>query len=262
MTVGELFAGIGGIGLGLERAGMTVKWAIENNKYAAGIYRKHFPSVNLLEKDIRYVEPGSLETIDLVCGGDPCPSRSLAKGDRQANSPDLAGYFLSMVGRLQPEWVVRENVPAPDAIHFAIGLELLGYGITVIALDSRDFTRQSRRRHFIVGCPPKIRPRFARIVFDAADGFGFSASSSQETTPIAACITAHPSRMAAEDTYVYEPGKGLRTLAPEEVESLQGFPRGWTKGLSRSRRRILLGNAVTVPVAEWIGRRIMEVYGD
>jgi site-specific DNA-cytosine methylase len=65
--------------------------------------------------------------------------------------------------------------------------------------------------------------------------------------------------MAAEDSYVYEPERrALRLLDTREAESLQGFPRGWTAGFSRSVRRRMLGNAVTVTVAEWIGRRILD----
>lgn len=65
--------------------------------------------------------------------------------------------------------------------------------------------------------------------------------------------------MAAEDSYIYEPERGaLRLLDTREAESLQGFPRGWTAGFSRSVRRRMLGNAVTVPVARWIGERIVE----
>ena len=51
---------------------------------------------------------------------------------------------------------------------------------------------------------------------------------------------------------------GVRKLTPIECERLQGFPDGWTTGNSDSQRYKQLGNAVSVPVAEWIGRRIME----
>lgn len=51
---------------------------------------------------------------------------------------------------------------------------------------------------------------------------------------------------------------GVRRLTPTECERLQGFPDGWTEGHSDSARYRMLGNAVSVPVAEWIGRRIME----
>lgn len=52
---------------------------------------------------------------------------------------------------------------------------------------------------------------------------------------------------------------GVRRLTPTEAEILQGFPPGWTDGQSDSARYRQLGNAVTVPVIEWIGRRIMQV---
>jgi DNA (cytosine-5)-methyltransferase 1 len=54
---------------------------------------------------------------------------------------------------------------------------------------------------------------------------------------------------------------GVRRLTPTECEALQGFPRGWTgiPGASDSTRYKQLGNAVTVNVLEWLGKRIMEV---
>jgi DNA (cytosine-5)-methyltransferase 1 len=59
-------------------------------------------------------------------------------------------------------------------------------------------------------------------------------------------------------TYVAEP-HGIRRLTPAEYERLQGFPDGWTAGQSDTQRYRQLGNAVAVPVARWIGTRIMEV---
>jgi len=52
---------------------------------------------------------------------------------------------------------------------------------------------------------------------------------------------------------------GVRRLMPVECERLQGFPDGWTDGQADSARYRQMGNAVSVPVAEWIGRRIIEV---
>lgn len=56
-------------------------------------------------------------------------------------------------------------------------------------------------------------------------------------------------------------GFGVRRLMPVECERLQGFPDDWTASQSDSARYRLLGNAVTVPVAEWIGRRLMQYRG-
>lgn len=52
--------------------------------------------------------------------------------------------------------------------------------------------------------------------------------------------------------------QGIRRLTPIECERLQGFPDGWTDGQSDSTRYRQLGNAVAVPVVEWIGRRIVK----
>ena len=51
----------------------------------------------------------------------------------------------------------------------------------------------------------------------------------------------------------------VRRLTPTECERLQGFPDGWTAGQADSHRYKQLGNAVAVPVAEWIGRQLMAV---
>ena len=52
-------------------------------------------------------------------------------------------------------------------------------------------------------------------------------------------------------------GFGVRRLTPTECERLQGFPDGWTEGLSDSARYRALGNAVCVPMARWVGQRII-----
>jgi DNA (cytosine-5)-methyltransferase 1 len=52
-------------------------------------------------------------------------------------------------------------------------------------------------------------------------------------------------------------GSGVRRLTPIERERLQGFPDGWTEGFADSVRYRMLGNAVCVPVASWIGRRLI-----
>ena len=59
----------------------------------------------------------------------------------------------------------------------------------------------------------------------------------------------------------YDLDEGIRRLTPTECERLQGFPDGWTAGQSDSARYRQLGNAVAVPVIEWIGRRIIEADG-
>lgn len=63
-------------------------------------------------------------------------------------------------------------------------------------------------------------------------------------------------------TAVRVDGLRVRRLTPVECERLQGFPDDWTDGQTDGHRYRQLGNAVTVPVAEWIGRRLVEVDAD
>lgn len=55
------------------------------------------------------------------------------------------------------------------------------------------------------------------------------------------------------------PDIAVRRLTPVECERLQGFPDGWTSGGSDVSRYRMLGNAVAVPVVEWIAKRLVEV---
>ena len=85
--------------------------------------------------------------------------------------------------------------------------------------------------------------------------------SASKTLAVANTLTAHHGRLDLDGTnYVSSgPGGGVRRLTPTECERLQGFPADFTAGQSDSARYRQLGNAVAVPVARWIGKRIMEV---
>lgn len=118
LTVGELFAGIGGIGLGFERVGCKVKWAHELDDYAGAVYRKNFPHVNLIQGDIREWDPtkGGYE-VDIITGGFPCQdiSQARTKPGRLGISGERSGLwaeFLRLVQALRPHYIVAENSEA------------------------------------------------------------------------------------------------------------------------------------------------------
>jgi len=73
MTFGSLFSGIGGIDLGLERAGLTCRWQVENNEFCKRVLKKHFPSVERFN-DVREfaVEKEEDLIVDGIAGGFPC----------------------------------------------------------------------------------------------------------------------------------------------------------------------------------------------
>lgn len=60
-----------------------------------------------------------------------------------------------------------------------------------------------------------------------------------------------------KDRMLCDTQKRVRRLTPVECERIQGFPDNWTAGFADSTRYRMLGNAIAVPVAEWIGRRIV-----
>jgi hypothetical protein len=93
LTFGSLFAGIGGLDLGLERAGMHCAFQVEINDYATRILEKHWPTVARF-RDVCGVGAHNLPAIDLLCGGFPCQPHSLA-GERRggADERDLWGEY-------------------------------------------------------------------------------------------------------------------------------------------------------------------------
>ena len=114
MTVGSLFSGIGGMDLGLERAGMRIKWMVEVDDFCTKVLTKHWPDVPKFG-DIRNVGKRELETVDLVAGGFPCQDISYAgvQGrERKLFKGDLSSLFFEfarIAKELQPTWLIIEN---------------------------------------------------------------------------------------------------------------------------------------------------------
>ena len=113
LTFGELFAGIGGFSLGLERAGMTCKWQVEIDPYATAVLKKHWPEVQKHE-DVRTFPPQGDYSVDLICGGFPCQDISVAgKGAGLAGARSGLWYeFARVIGVIRPRYVIVENVAA------------------------------------------------------------------------------------------------------------------------------------------------------
>lgn len=113
----ELFAGIVGIGLGLEMAGCATPAAFcEIDPFARAVQRKHYPEVRQYA-DVRTLSADALDRdgitgINLIAGGWPCQPHSTA-GKRLASEDerDLWGEFARLIGEIKPRWVVAENVP-------------------------------------------------------------------------------------------------------------------------------------------------------
>jgi len=114
----SLFSGIGGLDLGLERAGMTVVGQSEVDPYACRVLAKHWPGVLNLGDITKITEESLAEAnigpIDLVCGGFPCQDLSVA-GKQAGIHAGRSGLFwelMRVVRLVGPRYVLLENVPA------------------------------------------------------------------------------------------------------------------------------------------------------
>lgn len=204
--------------------------------------------------------------------------------------------FARLVGEARPRVVLLENVAGLLSSHggrdFGVVIGTLaefGYSVGWRVLNSKNFgVPQSRQRVYVVGChrdvhgPGQILFEAERREGDAEEGesngqaplspFKTSVGDTGGDGPvfqsIAYCLYACSARHTGTDwsrTYVQYPRRGqVRRLTPEECEGVMSFPRGWTEppaGKPRgddldSLRYHALGNAVTPPVAEWLGHRL------
>ncbi|MBT7443247.1 MAG: DNA cytosine methyltransferase [Methylococcales bacterium] len=114
MRVFDLFSGIGGFSLGLERAGMTTVGFCEIEKYPVSILRKHWPDVPIFN-DIKRLDSHEvlqqIGQVDLICGGFPCQPFSVAGKQRgETDDRHLWPYMLRLIAEIRPRWVIAENV--------------------------------------------------------------------------------------------------------------------------------------------------------
>lgn len=155
----DLFAGIGGFRLGLERAGWECAWSNDWDRWACAVYRRHFGEI--LEADVRSVDPTEIPDADMLVAGFPCQPFSYA--GRRLGFRDPRGSLFFEVARILKvrrfPLVLLENVKgllsAQGGECFAEivrTLRGLGYGVEWAVLDSRDFgVPQRRERVFVVG---------------------------------------------------------------------------------------------------------------
>jgi len=215
ITFGSLFSGIGGIDLGLERAGLKCVWQSEIDPYACRVLAKHWPDIPNLG-DIRGIDWTTVDRADLVAGGYPCQPFSIAGRRAGADDPDnLWPYFAECLRVLRPRYALLENVPNHLSLGFGpvLGdLAALGYDTEWDCLPAA-----------AVGAP-HLRDRLFAIARHAGpntDGLWPTATTHDQTTLYQQ--GGMPLGLAVRLT---DPNPGH--LNPTWVEWLMGFPIGWT----------------------------------
>ena len=286
LTFGELFAGIGGFSLGLERAGMTCKWQVEIDPYATAVLKKHWPEVPKWD-DVRTFPPQGDYFVDLICGGFPCQDISVAgKGAGLAGARSGLWYeFARIIGELRPRYVVVENVAALLArgMDAVLGtLSTLGYDAEWHVIPASAVGAPHRReRVWIVACANDqgesdvpINDEPWRSVSEPA---GCNVADAEGVSGWAGLCEGRPQQDGNQsgDRCGDVPDAdraGLqqqRRPEPVPVEQLAAECGGWwsvepdvgrvAHGVpSRVDRLRCLGNAVVPQVVEIIGRAILE----
>ncbi len=269
MTHGSLFTGIGGFDLGFERAGIKTLWQVEQDKHCIEVLVNHWQNIKRYT-DVKGVGKHNLQTVDIISGGFPCQDVSVAgkRGGLQASRSGLFFEAARIIEELQPIWFVLENVPGlfssnkgEDFKTIITSLSELGYCVAWRVLDSKYFgVPQERRRVFIVGSLGNESS--AEILFEDFTQIEQSyerEAPPQTLVPVAINPYQHGSSGIGISRTVHtldsRPDRiVLAPFNPDRVGDITGVP----KRMGGHRYR-MIGNAVTVQVAEWIGKRI-KVY--
>ena len=157
----DLFAGIGGMRMGFEKAGFEIVYSNDIDKYACQTYRLNFGDIE--QKDIRLVDPLLVPDFDILLAGFPCQPFSLIGKRDGLEDPRgrLFGEVVKFLNTRRPRAFVLENVKnlikhnkgkTYEHIKFALENAGGGYTVTEQILDSKDFgVPQHRERTYIVG---------------------------------------------------------------------------------------------------------------
>jgi len=243
LTVGSLFSGIGGIDLGLERAGMEIRWHSEIDPYASRVLAKHWPGVPNLG-DITRIDFTAVEPVDVLAGGFPCQDISTAgkgagiEGERSG----LWREYARAVGELRPRYVFVENVAAL----LVRGLDRVLGDLAALGYDAEwDCIPASA-----LGAPHR-RDRLWLVAHTRGEPAQLLRGSRQLARPAGATEVEGDQRERGRDA---SRGGGA-PLADTDAQRLQG--RGLPKGSGRSavlhtpgRRPRLFGSSLR-PRREW-----------
>ena len=243
MNVLDIFSGIGGFSLGLERAGFRTVAFCEIDPYCRRVLAKHWPEVPIYD-DVRTVSADRLRAdgiaVDVICGGFPCQDISFA-----GNGAGLAGErsglwseYARIIGELRPRFVIVENVAAllsrglDDVLR---DLAALGYDAEWNCLSAGFIgLPQVRDRVWVLAYPNQIG---RETVCAIQTGFTDKAGAFRQWEQVELCGTRS--------------GNARYLPTSRTCRVAHGVP-------SRVDRLRALGNAVVPQIPELIGRAILQ----
>lgn len=285
-----LFSGIGGLELGLNQAEWHSSFFCEIDPFAREVLKLNFglKDENLCE-DVRCLQ--SIPSGKIIAAGFPC--QDLSQAGKMAGIKGMRSGLVSEIFRLlnmsKPPWILMENVPFMLRLqrgqamkYITESLEGFGYSWAYRTVNTRSFGLPHRRQRVLILASNKYDPRGVLFNEDYgesvdeddwetnANGFYWTEGSTgvgwaPNHLPPLKCGSSisipSPPAIWIPDTIRTTKYRFI-TPTIEDAESLQGFAPKWTKSLkcisgkTERKRWALVGNAVSVPVAKWIGQRI------
>jgi DNA (cytosine-5)-methyltransferase 1 len=280
-----LFAGIGGLEIGLHKAGFETTLLAENFVPAATVLKARFPSADLVG-DVQNLKRLPKDT-QIVVGGFPCQDLSSVgpKSGISGTRSSLVGEIFRLVADRPAPWILLENVPflldldRGRALRLITSaLEELGYNWAYRVLDAQCFgIPQRRRRWFLVASlvddPRKVLLSRDQSILrpDEAGAQCFGFYWTEGTRGLGWAPNVIPPLKCGSTIGVPSPpaiftrAQSIVTPDLRDAERLQGFRVDWTKPAEsvakQSVRWKLVGNAVSVKTAEWVAGRIANPTG-
>lgn len=209
MIVGELFAGIGGFGMGFERAGHKVAWQVEIDPKCRKLLACMFPDAKRYA-DVRKVGRRELSPVDVLLAGFPCQDVSVAgaKLGLAGKRTSLFYQFVRIANELKPAFLIWENVPGLLSSHqgrdFAkvlLSLGRIGYHGAWRTFDAQYFgLAQRRRRLFGVFARGDIGAESCGEILSLSEGMRWHpAPKRRKGQKVAPCLTTSAGRRCGPD---------------------------------------------------------------
>jgi DNA (cytosine-5)-methyltransferase 1 len=280
-----LFAGIGGLELGLHQHGWSTELLCEIDPGGQAVLREHFPGIGV-EPDVTRLR-ALPEGTELVAAGFPCQDLSQAGrtvGITGSRSGLVDEVFRLVSRKKGPRWLLLENVPfmlhlgrGAAMRHITQTLEELGYAWAYRVVDARAFGLPQRRLRVVMLASRAEDPR--EVLF--ADDAGLMVEGDPETSAcgfywtegvrgLGWAVNAVPTLKGGSTIGIASPPAvrqldgSLVTPGLSDAERLQGFPAGWTEpalsvpGVRHGHRWKLVGNAVSVRMSAWVANRLSD----
>jgi len=290
----DLFAGCGGLSLGFEKANIDVVAAIDNWNKSVDVYNDNFSHPCHLH-DLKD-EEGTLDIIkkympDMIAGGPPCQDFSSAgKRDESLGRADMTYHFANIVCAYKPKWFVMENVERIKKSHILTDVvnqyEEAGYGLTAVILSAEYCNApQARKRFFLIGglgekhnalistlkSQLTNKPMTIRDYLGNTLGVDYYYRHPRNYSRRGIFSIDEPSPTVRGVNRPLPPGykkhsgdpkniklSDIRPLTTIERSYLQTFPATFKFNGTKTNLEQMIGNAVPVNLAEFVGKAILD----